>query len=93
MPSVADLVDEPRLRELVDDNAELQRGRALADGGAVRFGNFGPLAVTAEVDDGYTHSVELASTPQGLRWSCSCNADGFCVHATAAAIETWRRSP
>ncbi len=93
MPSVADLVEERRLRELVGDDPELRRGRALADGGAVRLGQFSPLAVTAEVDDGSTYSVELASTAQGLRWSCSCNSEGFCVHATAAAIETWRRSP
>ena len=38
MASVADLVQELKLKALVSDDAELARGRALADGGDVRLG-------------------------------------------------------
>jgi len=93
MPSVADLVEESRLRELVGDEATLSRGRELASEGAAEFREFGPVRVVATVRDDRVQTVLMTSGPEGLGWSCSCGAERFCVHATAAAIETWRRSP
>ncbi len=95
MPSVADLVEEPALRRLSTDEA-YSDGIALADGGKVQLGAFGPLRVTAEVGDGDTCEVELRSAQTGLQWSCTCDAgdvDTLCSHAVATAMETWRRSP
>jgi uncharacterized Zn finger protein len=93
MPSIADVVEEPKLRELVDD-AVWSRGRQLAEVGAVRLGRFGPLGGTAEVEDSGLLQVSLTTSGSGdLQWSCTCGADRFCVHATAAAIECWRRAP
>jgi hypothetical protein len=96
MPSVADLADEPALRDLVAPEP-LAAGRDLADAGAVRFSELGPIRVVAEVADADgPHRVELIVQPAGLGWSCDC-ADGRaglgCRHLAAAGIETWRRSP
>ncbi len=95
MPSVADLVEEPELRRLATPES-YDEGLVLADEGKVQVGAFGPLQVSAEVDDVETRQVELRSTKAGLEWACTC-PDGrrgaFCSHAVAAAIETWRRSP
>lgn len=85
MPSVADLVDDQALQSLAQRDV-VERGLALADGGRVRLGVFGPLGVTATVEE--EHEVELRSSGQGdLAWSCTC-ASGqtgvFCEHAVAA---------
>jgi hypothetical protein len=61
--------------------------------GAVRLEAFGPVRVTATVEDDGVHHVQLAVISSTLNWSCTCSADSFCTHATAAAIETWRRAP
>lgn len=94
MPSVADLVEEPTLSNLASTQA-LGLGTELADTGKVRFGVFGPLHVTAVVDEDDEH-VELRSAGGKLEWSCTC-PDGrvgtFCRHAVAVAVETWRRAP
>jgi hypothetical protein len=94
MPSIADLVEEPRLRELVGQDELLARGQALADGGSVRLRDAGPLGATAEVEDGTPRTVIFSTSGRGdLRWTCSCMPERFCAHATAAAIEVWRRAP
>jgi uncharacterized Zn finger protein len=95
MPSVADLVEEPALRRLTTSEA-FREGMALADGGRVHLGIFGPLRVTAELDGGAPCEVELRSAQAGLEWSCECDAGQvatLCSHAVATAIETWHRSP
>jgi uncharacterized Zn finger protein len=96
VPSVADFVEEPALAELVAPEP-LEAGRALAEAGAVRLVEFGPVRVVAEVGDtDETARVELIAQAVGLGWSCDC-AEGrtglACRHLAAAAIETWRRAP
>lgn len=96
MPSVADLVEEPSLTELTGAEA-VASGTDLADTGAVRLVEFGPIRVLAEVADRAGNArVELASTGGRLEWTCDC-AEGVavrpCRHLAAAGIETWRRSP
>ena len=92
MDSVADLVNEPALAELADDETWF---RVAASWLTVvcAAGELGPLAVRAEVEDGRVQTVESSSTRERLRWSCTCRAAGLRVHAAAAAIETWRRAP
>jgi uncharacterized Zn finger protein len=96
MPSVADLVGEQRLERLADPEA-LRQGTALAAQDRVHLEAFGPLRVTARVDDGDGgHQVELRSSGDGLQWSCTCpdgQGGAFCRHAVAAARVTWRRAP
>ena len=95
MPSVADLVEEQRLRGLAASDT-LDASTKLAEEGAVAFNRFGPLEVAAGVDEGAeTYQVELLGGEE-LRWSCTCpegQRGSFCRHCVAVARETWRRSP
>jgi uncharacterized Zn finger protein len=96
MASVADLVDPPALAQLAGID-EHEAAEELAEAGAVRLVEFGPLRVVAEVvDKGRTARVTLASLDDGtLDWACSCRgvAAGACRHVAAAGLETWRNSP
>jgi uncharacterized Zn finger protein len=96
MPSVADLVEESALRQLVGPEPYAE-GLALADAGAVRLVEFGPLTVVAEVADGSPPPrVELESREGELAWRCECEeglAGLGCRHLAATGIVTWRRSP
>jgi uncharacterized Zn finger protein len=96
MASVADLVEEPALRQLVGPEPYAE-GLALADAGSVRFVEFGPVMVVAEIADGSPMPrVELASRGEELAWRCECEEGRTglgCRHLAAVGIETWRRSP
>jgi uncharacterized Zn finger protein len=96
MPSVADLVEEERLQRLADPDA-LRQGTDLAAQDRVQLETFGPLGVTARVEDADgAHRVELRSTGDELAWSCTCpdgQRGGFCRHAVAAARVAWQRAP
>ena len=95
MPSVADLV-EPAALERLTGADEYGAGRALADGGAVKVIEFGPLRVLAEVADrGRSARVDLQSGNGSLDWQCSCRGlpAGACRHVAAAGIVTWRHAP
>ena len=95
MPSVADLVEPAALRERAGEY--LQRaGEVLRDQGHVRIAAFGPVRVTATVEDGGPRSVGLEAATDGLRATCDCDqpsASGLCPHIVAVAIETWERAP
>jgi uncharacterized Zn finger protein len=95
MASVADLVEPEALQARAGEY--LQRaGEVLRDHGHVQIIEFGPLRVTAAVEDGISRSVVLGSTTAGLEASCDCNlpaASGLCPHVVAVAIETWHRAP
>jgi uncharacterized Zn finger protein len=94
MSSVADLVEPGHLDHLATP-ANLRLGRELADQSAVELLEFGPLKVAAKVGGGQRRSVELASTPQGLAWKCTCTSDPalFCKHCVAVALVTWEEAP
>jgi len=95
MPSVADLVDEETVRRLAGPEAHA-RGTTLADEGHVRIGEFGPLLVSASVDDERPHDVELRAAGATLTYTCTCDeaaGGAFCAHCAATAIVTRRRSP
>jgi uncharacterized Zn finger protein len=96
MPSIADLVEQERLERLTDPDT-LEQGTALAAQGHVHLEAFGPLQVTARVEDADGgHQVELRSASSGLAWSCSCpdgQGGAFCRHAVATARVTWQRAP
>jgi uncharacterized Zn finger protein len=93
--SVADLVEPEALQARAGEY--LQRaGQVLRDHGRVQIVEFGPLRVTATVEDGPSRSVILGSTAAGLETVCDCGvpaASGLCPHVVAVAIETWQRAP
>jgi uncharacterized Zn finger protein len=94
MASVAELVDEENLRRLADPIGYRQ-GVDLAVSGCVQLVSFGPVRVTARVEDLVFQHVELRSTGKGLSWSCTCR-DGErrapCKHSVAVAVETRQRT-
>jgi uncharacterized Zn finger protein len=96
MASVADLVEPEILRQRAGEYLE-RAGEVLRAAGGVVLLDFGPLRVTAQVDDrGERHSTELAARPDGLSIHCDCPGGGdqqFCPHTVATAIETWHRAP
>jgi uncharacterized Zn finger protein len=95
MASVADLVEPVALQERAGEY--LQRaGEVLREHGHVRITEFGPMRVTATVEDRGSRSVALTSTAAGLEASCDCGepaASGLCPHVVAVAIATWQRAP
>jgi uncharacterized Zn finger protein len=95
MASVAELADEDALRRLAGP-IEYRQGVDLAVSGCVQLASFGPVRVTARVEDLVFEHVELRSNGAGLSWSCTC-PDGRsrapCKHSVAVAVETRRRSP
>jgi uncharacterized Zn finger protein len=95
MPSVADLL-EPLALERLTGGDEYGAGRALAESGAVKLVEFGPLRVLADVvDRGRSARVDLQSSDGSLDWRCRCRGlpAGACRHVAAAGIVTWRRAP
>jgi uncharacterized Zn finger protein len=95
VPSVADLV-EPSVLDRLAGGAELDAARVLADRGAVRLVEFGPLRVVADVfDEGRSGRVSLESREGTLEWACTCPGvtAGACRHVAAAGLATWRKSP
>ncbi len=96
MASIADLVEEPALKDRATQDAYAQ-GVTLAAKGSVHFVKAGPLGVTAHVEDAESYTVELLRTDdEKLSWSCTCQAGQhgtFCKHCVATGIETWRKAP
>jgi uncharacterized Zn finger protein len=94
MSAVADLVEPDHLRRLATA-ANLRLGEAIAQAGGVEIVELGPCVVVARVDNGQRRRVELASSPQGLAWRCTCTKrpDLFCKHCVAAAIVLWEEAP
>jgi uncharacterized Zn finger protein len=95
MASVAELVEPEAFQARAGEY--LQRaGEVLREHGSVKIIEFGPLRVTATVEDGPSRSVVLGSSAAGLEASCDCDApsaSGLCPHVVAVAIETWERAP
>lgn len=97
MDSVADH-SEPvkiKVRATPDD---YKAGEALAESGNVRLMLVNPIKVTATVSEPGTdkaHHAELASTPSGLAWKCSCTVDPklFCKHLVATALVASQKAP
>jgi uncharacterized Zn finger protein len=96
MASVADLVEPETLRERAGEYLH-RAGEVLRAAGRVNIVDFGPVRVTAQVDDGgEQHHVELAAVDGDLTVDCDCptgHEGTFCPHSTATAIETWHRAP
>jgi uncharacterized Zn finger protein len=95
MASVAELADEDSLRRLAGP-AGYRQGVDLAVSGCVQLVSFGPVRVTARVEDLVFQHVELRSNSTGLSWSCTCR-DGEsrapCKHSVAVAVEARQRTP
>ena len=94
MASVADLV-EGALRDQAGEYL-VRAGEVLRDDGRVQLDAFGPLRVTAGVEDDGRRTVVLVASGSTLEVSCDCgmaSASGWCAHSVAAAIETWHRAP
>jgi uncharacterized Zn finger protein len=96
MPSVADLTNEDSLLRL-SSTSNFRLGLEIAETGGVELVEYGPFRVVAEVTPpgGVKRTVTLTSTPDGLKWKCTCTSreDLFCKHSVAAGIATWNNSP
>jgi len=96
MASIADLVEEPALKQLATQDVYAQ-GVTLAANGSVHIVKAGPIGVTAHVDDTGSYTVELLRTNDDtLSWSCTCQEaqnGTFCKHCVATGIETWLQAP
>ncbi|WP_449061798.1 SWIM zinc finger family protein [Planomonospora algeriensis] len=74
--------------------AVLARGDELERSGAVQLVRFGPLRVTAEVDDSAA-CVDFQVADGVLRWSCTCREGregAFCAHCAATAQSVRRKT-
>jgi uncharacterized Zn finger protein len=96
MASVADLVEPEALRDRAGEYL-YRAGEVLRESGRVRIVQFGPMRVTAEVnDDDATRGVALESMSGELAATCNCglpSANGLCPHIVAVAIDTWHQAP
>jgi uncharacterized Zn finger protein len=94
MQSVAHLVELGKLqaRASVDD---FQEGQAIVAGNGVMLELTNPLKVTAKVTTpgGTVQHTELASTPTGLYWKCTCPGPDFCSHLVATALVAAQKFP
>ena len=95
MDSVADLV-EPVKVEVRATADNYKEGKQIVEAGGVMLEEFGPLKVTAKVTSpgGTTQHTQLASVPDGLRWTCTCGlGQDFCQHLVATALVAWDKAP
>ncbi len=96
MPSVADLTDEEALLRF-SSSSNFRLGQEIVENDGVELVEFGPLKVVANVTPpgGVKRTVTFMSTPEGLRWRCTCTSreDLFCKHCVAAGIVTWNKAP
>lgn len=94
MQSVARMVEPAKLqaRASVDNYKE---GQQIAAAGGVIMELTNPLKVTAKVASpgGTVQHTELASTTNGLHWSCTCPDKDFCVHVVATALVVSQKMP
>lgn len=94
MQSVAHLVEPQKLqaRASVDDFKE---GQAIVAASGVMLELTNPLKVTAKVTvpGGTVQHTELASTPKGLYWKCTCPGPDFCAHLVATALVAGQKMP
>ena len=94
MASVADLVEDA-LRDQAGEYL-VRAGEVLRGAGRVQLEEFGPLRVTASVEEGGSRSVVLVARGGTIDVACDCgmaSASGWCAHSVAVAIETWHRAP
>ena len=95
MDSVADLVEPVKLevRASVDN---YKKGKAIVEANGVMIELSNPLKVAAKVTSpgGEIQHAQLASMPDGLRWTCTCNKQHeFCAHLVATALVAWEKAP
>jgi hypothetical protein len=95
MDSVADLVEPVKLevRASIDN---YKKGKEIVDANGVMIEHSNPLKVTAKVTSvgGEIQHTQLASMPDGLRWTCTCNQQHeFCAHLVATAMVAWEKAP
>ena len=95
MQTVARWVEPAKLaaRASVEDYKE---GEAIVANNGVMLESTNPLRVTAKVNSpgGPVQHTDLASTPTGLHWACTCNTQhDFCAHLVATALVASQKMP
>jgi uncharacterized Zn finger protein len=93
MTTRADFVELNMIRDWTDPDT-FDIGTRDAEAGRVTMLVVGPVGVTAIVGGTTAETVELCATLEGLRWTCTCNADTTapaCRHVVATAVETRQR--
>lgn len=65
-----------------------KEGEAIVAAKGVMLELAHPLKVAGKVlsSGGAVQHAQLASTPQGLHWSCTCGSSDFCAHLVAVAL-------
>ncbi|MEO8065518.1 MAG: hypothetical protein ABI643_01520 [Candidatus Doudnabacteria bacterium] len=80
------------LEELKDlsSRSHFRYGQAIADAGDVQIHEKKTFRIEARVKhgDGQRRTVMLESTPNGLRWKCTCSSRKgfFCQHCVAVGL-------
>lgn len=89
MKPVINLVTLEVLKELAS-RSNFRYGRDIAKSGTITFDTVNAFHVVARVAfrGGQTRTVDILSTPKGLRFKCTCTArkDLFCNHCVAVGL-------
>ncbi|MGE5392725.1 MAG: SWIM zinc finger family protein [Candidatus Saccharibacteria bacterium] len=89
MKPILTLVTEEQLEELAS-RSNFRSGKQISEDGTINFSKRNSFNLIAEVkvNNSEKRTVQLISTPKGLRWKCSCTSrkDLFCKHCVAAAF-------
>ena len=89
MNPINNLVTEKVIENLAS-RSNLRYGKQMAQEDSVTFIKHNSHNIVAEVKHGNSEkrTVQLISTPKGLRWKCTCTSkkDLFCNHCVAVAL-------
>jgi uncharacterized Zn finger protein len=90
MQPVKSLITEEELEQLAS-RSNFRYGQKIAEEGDITFTKVNTFNLFADVKhhNGEKRSVEIMSTPKGLRWRCTCTSrkDLFCKHLVAVGLK------
>lgn len=89
MKAVKELVTRELLKEWAS-RSHFRYGQDIAKNGTITFDTVNAFHVVAKVAfrGGQTRTVDVLSTPKGLRFKCTCTSrkDLFCNHCVAVGL-------
>lgn len=82
-------VTEELLKDLAS-RSNFRLGKDIAKNGLVSFSQTDVLHMVARVEfrNSQTRTVDVLSTPKGIKWKCTCSSrkDLFCQHCVAVGL-------
>ncbi len=82
-------VTEELLKDLAS-RSNFRLGKDIAKNGAITFMQSDVLHMVARVEfrNSQTRTVDVLSTPKGIKWKCTCSSrkDLFCQHCVAVGL-------